>query len=187
MERVKNVEVQKSRTKDMIGIGMCAAIMAVCSWFYIPMAVPFTLQTLAVFITVGLLGGKKGALSVLVYIMLGAIGLPVFHGFTGGVGILLGTTGGYIIGFVFLALVYWLITAWLGQKTWVIVLGMTVGIAVCYMFGTAWFMYVYAQNTGAIGLMTALSWCVIPFIIPDLVKIAVAVIIVKRVSQHVNF
>ena len=158
----------------MAYIAVMAALIAVCSWISIPTTVPFTLQTFGVFLAVGLLGGKRGSIAVLIYILLGAVGLPVFAGFSGGVGILLGTTGGYIIGFLGSALLYWAITARLGTKPVVMAVTMVLGLIVCYAFGTAWFMVVYAKNAGAVGLMTALGWCVFPFIIPDLCKIALA-------------
>ena len=83
----------------------------------IPTTVPFTLQTCAVFLAVGVLGGKRGTLSILIYLLLGAIGVPVFAGFTGGIGIVLGTTGGYIIGFLFSGLIMWAMEQLLGKKT----------------------------------------------------------------------
>lgn len=165
---------------------MFAVVIAICSWISIPTIVPFTLQTLGVFCAVGLLGGKRGTLAVLIYIMLGALGLPVFAGFLGGFGVIMGPTGGYIIGFIGSALVYWLTTELLGTKTRSTVLAMLLGLLVCYIFGTAWFMAVYSGSSGAIGLSTALGWCVIPFIIPDLIKIAFAVFIVKTVRRHVK-
>ena len=116
---------------DMVLIAMFAVIIAVCSWLSIPGEVPVTLQTFGVFCAVGLLGGKRGTLSVVIYILLGLVGVPVFAGFKGGVGSLIGPTGGYIIGFVFTALVYWLVTKLLGTKIWAVVLGMVLGLAVC--------------------------------------------------------
>ena len=86
--------------------------------------VPFTMQTFAVFLALGLLGGRRGTYAVLVYLLLGMIGIPVFSGFRGGPGVLLGTTGGYILGFLGSALVYWLMTARLGTRTWVRVAAM---------------------------------------------------------------
>ena len=174
------------KTVDMVLIAMFAVVIAVCSWVSIPMTVPITLQTFGVFCAVGLLGGKRGSISVLLYILLGAIGVPVFAGFSGGFGVLLGSTGGYIIGFVCTALVYWLVTKLCGTKLWSVILGMVLGLISCYAFGTVWFMIVYARHSGAIGIATALGWCVIPFIIPDLLKIALAVVIVERVPKHVK-
>lgn len=170
----------KQRTRDLAYIALFAVLMAVCSWISIPTMIPFTLQTFAVFLAVGVLGGKRGTLAVLVYILLGAVGVPVFAGFQGGLGILLGNTGGYIIGFLFTALLMWLMEALLGKKLWVLAVSMVLGLIVCYAFGTAWFMVVYARNAGAVGLGTALGWCVIPYIIPDLVKIALALLLSRK-------
>ena len=89
------------KTRELAYTGILAALIAVCSWISIPTAVPFTLQTFAVFLTLGLLGGRLGTLAVTVYLLLGAVGLPVFAGFHGGLGAFLGATGGYLVGFLF--------------------------------------------------------------------------------------
>ena len=99
---------------------------------------------------------------------------------------MLGSTGGYIVSFLLSALTRWVFEAALGRKTWVLAVSMVLGLAVCYAFGTAWFMVVYAKNTGAIGLMTALGWCVIPYIVPDLVKIALALLLQKLLSAAIR-
>lgn len=174
------------KTYDLVYIALCAVMIAVCSWISIPMAVPFTMQTFAVFAAVGILGGKRGTMAVLVYIIMGAIGLPVFAGFTGGLGILLGTTGGYIVGFLFSALVMWGAEAVFGKKPIVLGLSMAVGLVVCYAFGTVWFMNVYMRTKGAVGIGAVLGWCVIPFIIPDVVKIALAMVVSRRVSAYIG-
>ena len=167
-------------TKDAAMIALCAAVMAVCSWISIPAAVPFTMQTFGVFLAVGLLGGRNGTLAVLIYILLGAAGLPVFSGFTGGIGHLFGATGGYIIGFIFSALLMWLVEALLGRSSKTLVASMIAGLLICYAFGTAWFMVVYARDSGSVGLITALSWCVFPYIIPDALKILLAAGMTRR-------
>ena len=169
-----------TKTQSMAYVALFVVFMAVCSWISIPTLVPFTLQTFAVFLAVGVLGGKRGSLAVLVYILLGAVGVPVFAGFMGGLGALLGTTGGYIIGFLGTALVMWGMEALLGRKTWVLGASMVLGLLVCYAFGTAWFMVAYAHQSGAVGLATALGWCVIPYIIPDLAKAALALLLTNR-------
>ena len=161
-------KTQHQKIVAMVQIALFAAIIAVCSWIQIPMTVPFTMQTFAVFCALATLGGKGGTISILIYIVLGAVGVPVFAGFTGGIGILFGTTGGYIIGFLFTGLLYWLM----------------LGLAVCYAFGTAWFMIVYAKDSGSVGLLTALGWCVFPFILPDCVKMALAILIGKRLPKR---
>jgi len=169
---------------DLVYMALGTVLITVCSWISIPTEIPFTLQTMAVVFVCALLGGGRGAVSVLIYILLGAIGVPVFAGMTGGVGKLLGVTGGYIIGFIFTALVMWLFQKFFGKDSllWTGI-AMVLGIAVCYLFGSLWFYYVYASNTGAIGMGTVLAKCVVPFIIPDLVKIALALVLSNRLRK----
>lgn len=174
---------QKLSTTDIAFIAMFAAILAVCSWISIPATVPFTLQVFGVFLAVGVLGGKRGTLVIVAYILMGMVGIPVFAGFSGGIGILFGSTGGYIIGYLFSALLMWLMEHLLGKKKWVLILSMVLGLLVCYLFGTIWFMVVYARNTGAIGIWTALVWCVIPYLIPDGIKIGLAFVLSIRLRK----
>ena len=181
-----NINTRSLSTGDIALIALFTAVMAVCSWISIPAAVPFTMQTFGVFITVGILGGKRGSLAILVYLLLGAAGLPVFSGFTGGIGHLMGPTGGYIIGFIFSALLMWLAEKLFGRSVKVLSVSMLAGLIVCYAFGTAWFIAVYTRNTGEVGLMTALGWCVFPFIVPDLVKMALAAVIAKRIEPVIK-
>ena len=173
----------KLSPKDMALIALFAAVITICSWISVPAAVPFTLQTFAIFTAVLLLGGRRGVWSVALYILLGAVGLPVFAGFRGGFGALLGPTGGYILGFLFSALVVWGVTAKAGDGLWTQFLALVLGLAVCYAFGTAWFMVVYARVKGPIGLGSALGMCVLPFIIPDLVKISLALLLSRRLRK----
>lgn len=169
--------------RGMVYIALFAVLMAVCSWISIPATVPFTLQTFAVFAATGLLGGKRGTLAICLYILLGMVGIPVFAGFSGGPGCILGPTGGYIVGFALSAAVVWAVTAKWGRKTLALILSMGLGLAVCYAFGTAWFMAGYARQSGAIGWGTALAWCVVPFILPDCAKIALAIFVTKRLER----
>ena len=171
---------------DLVMIALFAALIAVCAWITIPGAVPFTLQTMGVFLAVGLLGGKRGTAAVLVYILLGAVGMPVFSGFSGGVGRLLGTTGGYIIGFLVAALAMWAMEAIFGKAKWVLPVSMLLGLLLCYAFGTAWFLVLYTQTKGAISVASVLSMCVVPFIIPDLLKIALALLLTSRLSKFIK-
>ena len=175
-------------TADMAYIAMMAVIITLCAWISVPITpqVSFTMQTFAVFCALGLLGGRRGSTAVLLYILMGAVGLPVFSGMAGGIGKLLGPTGGYILGFLFSALLYWLLERRAGRSALSLGLVLLLGNLVCYAFGTAWFMVVYARDNGAVGLMTALGWCVIPFIIPDLVKMALAMGISARLRRYVK-
>ena len=170
------------RTRDLTHIALFAVLMAVCAWITIPMTVPFTLQIFAVFAALATLGGRRGTYAVAVYLLLGAVGLPVGAGFQGGLGWLLGTTGGYIVGFLCIALIYWLMTAKLGESLPVSIAACVLGLAVCYVFGTIWFIAVYARTTGPVGVMTALGWCVFPYVIPDLLKLVLAVTLSQRIK-----
>lgn len=177
---------KKLSAKDLSMTAMMSVLIAICSWIAIPTTVPFTLQTFGVFCALSLLGGKRGTLAVLVYIMLGAAGVPVFAEFTGGFGILLRPTGGYIIGFLFMALFYWLTEKLFDEHLVVKIMSMIAGLAILYTFGTAWFMFVYTKNTGAVDLGTALKWCVIPFIAVDIIKLAMAVMVSEMVKKRVR-
>lgn len=177
------------RTLDLAYIALFAVLMAVCAWITIPLPKPlvqFTMQTFAMFTALTVLGGRRGLYAMLVYLLLGAVGLPVFSGFRGGIGVLLDTTGGYIIGFLASALLYWLVTAKLGESLPVKAAACVLGLAVCYAFGTVWFLTVYTRTTGPIGLTTALGWCVFPFIAPDLVKLALAVLLSQRLQKFLK-
>ena len=171
----------------MVSIGMFVALMAICSWITIPATVPFTLQTMGVFLAIIILGGMDGTIAVCVFVLLGTIGVPVFSGFKGGIGVILGTTGGYIVGFIATALIMWAFEKLLGRKLWILALSSALGLIVCYAFGTAWFMVVYARSNGAVTLATTLGWCVIPFIIPDIIKIVIALVVGERLRKvYVN-
>ena len=177
------------RTLDMAYIALFAVLMAVCAWITVPLPKPlvqFTLQTFAMFMALTTLGGRRGLYAMVVYLLLGAVGVPVFSGFRGSLGVLLDTTGGYIIGFAAAALVYWLLTAKLGDALPVKIAACVLGLAVCYAFGTAWFLVLYARTTGPIGVTTALSWCVLPYIVPDLLKLALAVVLSGRIKKFLK-
>lgn len=178
-----NTTLAAGRTLDMVYIGVFAVIIAICSWITLPFGmVSFTMQTFAVFLTVDVLGGKRGTSAVLIYLLLGAVGVPVFAGFSGGIGVILGQQGGYLVGFFLSALVMWALERVLGKKLWSRALSMVLGLLVLYGFGTFWFMAVYTRDTGAVSLMTVLGWCVFPFVIPDGIKIALALILGNRLS-----
>ncbi len=190
LDKMSSTEAVKteysSKVLNLVYIAIGAALIAICSWISIPTAVPFTLQTFAVFFVLLALGGERGTVATLVYVLLGAVGVPVFAGFTGGIGILFGNTGGYIIGFLLTGFIYMLFTK-LFKKSFIMkIAALILGLAVCYAFGTAWFMHVYMKSSGEIGLLTVLGWCVFPFIIPDLLKLALAVVVSKRIEPVIK-
>lgn len=180
---------------DLVLISVSAALITVCSWISIPIgAIPFTLQTMAILAVMLTAGGRRGTAAIAVYLAMGACGLPVFAGFKGGMASFAGPTGGFLIGFVFAALVYWLMEKAFFKrlmtttvKTWIFgVINSLIFEIVMYTVGVIWFMTVYAAQTGPIGLATVMSLCVIPFIIPDVVKLAAAVIIGERAGKLVR-
>jgi biotin transport system substrate-specific component len=174
--------------RDMAFIALFAALTAVCSGLTIalPGTVPFTMQTFAVFAAVAMLGGLRATLCVLVYLLLGAIGLPVFSGFQGGLGVLLGKTGGYLVGFLAIGLTLWCFERLFGRSKWVLPAALIVGLLLCYAFGTAWFLAVYTRQSGAVGLGAVLGWCVWPFVVPDLIKMSLALLLAQRLKKHVR-
>ncbi len=176
-----NRSASQRRTRSLVFIAVGAALIAVCS-ISIPAPVPFTLQVFAVAFDLVLLGGKRGTASVLVYLLLGTAGAPVFANFTGGIGAIFDKSGGYLLGFLFMGLVYWAAELLPCKNAAVQLAALVLGLAVCYTFGTVWVIWVYTKKAGAVGLGTVLGWCVTPFIIPDLVKIVAAFVLAKRLK-----
>ena len=170
------------KTLDLALVAAGAAVIAVCAWISIPLTVPVTMQTFAVFFVLSLLGGKRGTLCVLVYILLGALGAPVFSGFQAGAGVLFGPTGGYIAGFALTGLLYIVSEKLFGDRLPFAACAQVLGLFVCYAFGTAWFYVVYTKNTGPVGVGTVLGWCVFPFIVPDLLKLLAALALSRRLK-----
>lgn len=177
-------ESKKDRTpvKDMAFVAMFSALIAVCSIISIPIGeVPVTLQTFGVCLAAAMLGYRRGTLSVFIYILLGAVGVPVFAGMKGGFGVLAGPTGGYIIGFLLTALIIGVAADKWQRKALPLTLAMIAGVLACYTLGTAWFMIVTKMH-----LIESLLLCVVPFLLPDAVKIAAAVILSNRLSKVVK-
>lgn len=172
----------KDNLKSYILIALFSAIIAVSAFIAIPSPVPFTLQTLGIFCALTILGGKRGLLSVILYIFLGIIGLPVFAGFSGGIGHISGATGGYILGFIITALVYGIITHFGGISSKTKAVGLISGLLACYFFGTIWYSAVYLRDLSLESFISSLVICVVPFIIPDSIKIAIAIFISRKLS-----
>lgn len=161
----------------MVLCSLFAALTAICAWLSIPIGdIAFTMQTFVVFLTLGILGGKWGTLSIFLYLALGAVGLPVFSGFQGGFGTLLGVTGGYIWGFLASGLIYWALER-LSKAA-----AMSAGMLACYVCGTFWFR-LYAGS----GLIFALARCVLPYLVPDLIKIVLALHLSRRIGKHLKY
>ena len=171
---------------SLLRIALFSAVIAVCALISIPSPVPFTLQTFGVFLAVLMLGGRDGSLAVLLYILLGAVGLPVFSGFTGGMGALFGTGGGYILGFLAAACVLWLGEALLGKGAVARILASVSALLLLYTVGTLWFVAVYTKTHTVNGLLSVLLLCVIPYVIPDALKITLAFLVTKRLTRTIK-
>lgn len=169
--------------RDMAYIAMSTALISVCAWISVPSAVPFTMQTFAVFLTAGVLGSRRALAAVSLYVLLGAIGLPVFAGMQGGLGVLVGATGGYISGFLPAAFIAGLRHS--GKRdSMVDIILMILGLLLCYTFGTLWYALGYLGGMEGIG--AALTACVLPYVIPDLLKIILAATVARRLRAEVR-
>ena len=169
--------------RHMAQVGLFAALGCVCAWLAVPVGdIAITMQTFCVFLTLELLGGKRGTLAIFIYLLLGAVGLPVFSGFRGGLGALLGVTGGYLVGFLATGLIYWLITAVSPKRR---LMGLLAGLAGCYLFGTLWFRFGYLQGASPMGMLAIIAKCVLPYLIPDLCKLALAWYLAQKLKRFV--
>ena len=176
------------RVRRMVLCALFAALTAVCSQIAVPMpwGVPINLALFAVYMAGTMLGAFWGTVSQLVFVALAAIGVPVLAGFQGGPSAIFGKTGGYVLGYIFAALITALISKALGRKFWSLCVAMVVGCAACYVLGTIWFMTL----TGA-DLASALGWCVLPYLPGDAIKIVLAAVLTlqleKRASEYCLF
>lgn len=193
MDNIKDTKKTKGKVNsrksilDIVYIALFAAIISVCSLISIPIgAVPVTLQILGICLAAGFLGLAKGTTSVVIYILLGLIGIPVFAGGTSGFAKLASPTGGYIVGFIFTAIIIGLAVKLFGRKLWVLIVSMVVGVLVCYAFGTAWFIILYNNSGKSMDLANALSLCVTPFLPFDAVKIVISAVLVNRLHKFIK-
>lgn len=199
---------KQNYAKSLILCSFFAALTGIFSIISIPLPfspVPVNLALLSVYLAGGLLGSKSGAISQLVYVLLGAIGLPVFHNLTGGLSILLGPTGGFLIGYIAAAFLvgffYERSTAAAeaalptrststaepamptgsASPTKGLIIGMLTGLTACYSLGTLWFIYISGAN-----LQSALLLCVIPFLPGDAFKMAAAFFLIRKLHPIIR-
>lgn len=175
--------MRKLKTRDLTLIGMFTALTVLLSQLSIPLPftpVPMNLAMLSIFVGGGVLGSLKGMLSQIIYVLLGAIGLPVFANFTSGLGILVGPTGGYIAGYILAAFVIGALKGEKERSMGIYALIMGVGLLICYSLGTIWFMLVTKT-----GFFATLLMCVFPFLIGDFIKILLASFLVKRLEKAI--
>ena len=167
--------------KHMTLIAMFASLTAILSQISIPLPftpVPINLAMLSVFISGGVLGGKKGAISQLIYVALGAVGVPVFAQFTAGISRLFGPTGGYILGYVLSAFLIGFLFEKFKRSIINISIVLIIGLLTCYAVGTAWFMFVTKNS-----FYTSMAYCIIPFIPGDILKITASAFFLKKLNK----
>jgi len=179
----------QSRIKNMAYCAAGAALLTLCAWITIPLpgSVPITMQTFGVGMVLSLLGAKLGTVSILLYLYIGAVGIPVFSSFGSGFAVLLGATGGYLWGFLLMALVFWFLQAlhvdFARKSRLYRCLSLQVGMLICYATGTAQFYFVYTQSGKALSVFTVILTCVLPYAFLDFLKLFLAVFCADRVRK----
>lgn len=173
-------KTKKINTRQLTLIGLIAAVTCILGPLSLPIGiVPISLTNLAIYFAVYALGGKRGTLSYIVYLFIGLVGLPVFSGFSGGFPKLFGPTGGYLIGFIFMAFISGIFIDKFSNKIYMCFLGMVLGTIVTYIFGSAWLAY-----EAHIGFNKALAVGVLPFIPGDIAKMVLASLIGPQIRKR---
>lgn len=181
MDKQLTQTIRNNKTYAIAVTALMAAVTCIVAPLSIPIGpVPISFTNLAIYLALYILDWKKGTISYLLYLIIGLAGLPVFSGFTGGIGKLAGPTGGYIIGFIPMAIIAGIIIDKF-NKRWIQFTGMVVATAVCYAFGTLWFCLQSGTDAAA-----ALSICVIPFIPGDLIKMIIAITIAPEIRKRLD-
>lgn len=184
--------MMNTKTKELTLIGLMAAVICIAGPLSLPLPfspIPISLTNLAVYFSVYILGMKRGTASYLVYLLIGVAGLPVFSAFTSGPAKLFGPTGGYLIGFLFMALICgYCVDRWNGQ-IFASFIGMVIGTVVCYFFGTIWLAFQMSAGSDqsfVSVLPAAFAAGVLPFIVGDLAKIVFSLLIGTQVRVRVR-
>ncbi len=183
MAKQKNTITAKDNLRSYVLISLFSALTCVLSFITIPAPVPFTFQIFGIFLSLTVLGGKKGLISILLYLIICALGLPVFSSFSGGIGHLFGATGGYLLGFIPLALIYCIFENAFGNSNKTKAFGLATGLLACYLTGTLWYCGVHLKNLSFNSLLSSLAVSVLPFIVPDLVKLFFSILLSNKLKE----
>ncbi|MBQ3466458.1 MAG: biotin transporter BioY [Firmicutes bacterium] len=170
-----------SKAFSITSIALMAAVLCILGPLTIPVGpVPITLVPLAIFLSVYILGTKRGTIAVILYLLIGAVGVPVFSGFAGGFGKIAGPTGGYLLGYIFAALIAgWFIHRF-NDNVVIQFLGMLLGLIVLYAFGTAWL-----SISAGMDIKAAIAAGVLPFVVFDIAKIIIAILLGRTIKRRV--
>ncbi|MBQ8583792.1 MAG: biotin transporter BioY [Clostridia bacterium] len=174
---------RQRRMYELTLTAIVTALLSVSSLIYLPLTVPITLQTLLLFTSLFTLGGKITTVATGLYIIIGGIGLPVFSGFSGGVGRLFDATGGFIFGLLLASLLYWLLTS-LTKTEWAALPFAVACHLLLYAVGTLWYALIYLSGEGSV--FSALAVTVLPFLFPDALKLTVAYILSQRLKKIID-
>lgn len=187
METVSEIKAERNKIRQMTAVGLMTAVICILGPVVIPLPfspVPISFTNLALYLSLYVLGTRRALVSYLVYLLIGIVGLPVFSGFAGGFGKVVGPTGGYLVGFLFMILLSGFFVDRFVSKRWLQALGLVLGTVVSYVFGTLWLCFL-AHLDFAGGLAAG----VIPYIPGDILKIAavlaVGPVLGKRVRRVV--
>ena len=177
-----NYYMKRSDIRELCEIALMAAVLAVCSWISIPTTVPFTLQTFGVCMAIRLLGGKRGTVAIMLYLLIGLVGVPVFAQFASGPSAIIGPTGGYLVGFLLMSGLYWAFEKRLNSAVSKEAV-LYAGLLLCYAAGTAWFVYVMGTKGNPQTIASALNLCVIPYMLPDIAKQILSALAARQVQR----
>lgn len=174
--------MNKVNTRSMVLTAVMAAVMCILGPLSVPIGpVPISLAIFGVYLAVYVLGMKRGTVAVLIYLLIGLIGVPVFAGFTAGPQKLLGPTGGYLIGYILLALIAGLFIDRFDHSVPMQVIGMLIGLVVCYALGTGWLMV-----SAHMGFAAAMMAGVVPFIPFDVAKLVIAILVGRPLRRRLG-
>ena len=171
-----------ARVRSMCLTALFATLLTVGAWITIPIGMPpYTMQSFVLYCALWLLPFRQSFGAVGLYLLMGAVGLPVFSGFRSGITVFLSPTGGYLLGFLTMPL----IMLFSKPKTFSRIVYCALGSLTCYVFGTLWYITAYGEwSTG--GILAALLQCVLPFLLPDAAKLALAAVVSKRLEPHLR-
>lgn len=174
--------MKESTTVKYTVCALFVAFISICSQIAIHIGpIPISMSLLAIFMAGLILGMKYGTLSVIVYILLGITGMPVFAGAKGGFAVILGPTGGFLIGYILCAMIVGYVSGRFVNKKIYMVIGMVISVVVCYIPGILWY-YIITGNT----ISMSIKLCVIPFILGDIIKIIISLALYSKISKRLN-
>lgn len=174
--------MKKMKVNTMILCALFAALSAILSQVIIPIgAIPVNMTHLSIFLAAGLLGAKYGSVSQIIFVLLGALGVPVFSEFTGGLGAIIGPRGGFIIGYIVCTVVTGLLIEKLGKSIMILIVSMISGMLFNYLLGSLWYSHITQT-----GLIAAFSVCILPFLPGDAIKIILSSILIKRLNPAIQ-